>query len=232
MIKPISTGSKCLDEMMGGGLLKDGLTMIYGEPETGKTTLLMQCAANCAKQNLKTLFIDCDDTFSPLRLKQITSEKFSQFAQLLLLIKPQSFSEQATIVDHLSDYITRSFGLVAIDTFNSLYRLSTSDDSLKTFELSRELNRQMANLSQISKEKQIPIVLTSQVKSVLDNPNQSIAPVAHRVLKFWAKKTIALTLTENPQIIEASLEDNHNTQEASCYLRIAEIGIRDYDFPY
>ena len=59
----ISTGSKCIDSSLGGGISPETVILIYGEPETGKTTLAMQCAVDCAIQKLKILFVDCDNTF-------------------------------------------------------------------------------------------------------------------------------------------------------------------------
>jgi KaiC/GvpD/RAD55 family RecA-like ATPase len=60
MVK-IQTGCKYIDASLGGGISPETVTLIYGEPETGKTTLAMQCAVNCAS-NFK-VFVDCDNTF-------------------------------------------------------------------------------------------------------------------------------------------------------------------------
>jgi DNA repair and recombination protein RadB len=224
----ISTGSTCIDKNLEGGISPETITMIYGEPETGKTTLAIQCAANCAMQNLKTLFVDCDNTFATERLSQISREKFDQVAEQIILMKPKDFTEQTILVDHLEDYIAKNFGLVIIDTFNSLYRARVSETSAKgSFSVNRELNRQMAVLAQTAKTHHLPIIVTSQVKAVFNEPNVSVAPVATRVLQFWADNIIALKPTENPQIIKAVLEKNRNPQEATCYLRIAQTGIHD-----
>ncbi len=122
LIKKILTGCGCIDESMSGGISPGSLTLIYGEPETGKTTLAMQCAVNCAMQNYKTLFVDCDNTFSAKRLSQVSSGKFEEIAELMLLMRPTDFKEQTAVIDRLSEYIAKNFGLVVIDTFTSLYR--------------------------------------------------------------------------------------------------------------
>ena len=232
VMRKILTGCGCLDGKMDGGISPETITLIYGEAETGKSTLAMQCAANCAMQNLKTLFIDCDNTFSTKRLSQVSSGKFDEIAELIILVKPIDFSEQTVLVDHLPDYIAKNFGLVVFDTVNSLYRVKVAETSGKAFGPSRELNRQMAILAQMAKIQHIPIIVTSQVKSVFNEAYVSVAPVATRVVRFWADSIIALKPTENPTIIEAVLEKNRNTQESTCYLRIAETGIRDYESLY
>ena len=182
-------------------------------------------------QNHKILFVDCDNTFSAKRLSQVASGKFEEIGDLIILIRPNDFREQTAVFDRLSDYTAKNFGLVVIDTLTSLYRVKVAESSGKAFGLSRELNRQMAILAQTAKTQKMPVVITSQVRSVFDDPYVSVAPVATRVLKFWADTIIAMRLTENSQIIKAVLEKTgEKAQEVACYLRIGATGIRDYPF--
>ncbi len=230
MTNKISTGSYCIDSFLQGGLASDSITIVYGEPETGKSTLAVQCAVDCASKGLKTLFVDCDQTFSPKRLSQIAKDRFDKVAELIILIKPKDFTEQSVLINHLSDYTSKSFGLVVIDTFNSLYRAKISESTAKgSFTLNRELNKQMAELAQLARNQHLPIVVTSQVKSVFDDPFISVAPVATRVLQFWADTIIALNPAENPQTIKATVRRNRKPQEATCYLRIEQTGIQDVE---
>ena len=231
VIKKILTGCGCIDSNLGGGISPESVTLIYGEAETGKTTLAMQCAVNCAMQNLKTLFVDCDNTFSPKRLSQVASGKFEEIADLIILIRPNDFREQTAVIDRISEYTAKNFGLVVIDTLTSLYGVKVAESSGKAFRLNRELNRQMAILAQTAKTQKMPVVITSQVRSVFNDSYVSVAPVATRVLKFWADTIIAMKPTENAQTIKAVLEKtDEQAQEMSCYLRIDETGIRDYPF--
>jgi DNA repair protein RadB len=228
-MKMILTGCGCIDSNLGGGISPGTVTAVYGEPETGKTTLAIQCAMNCAMQNLKTLFVDCDNTFYAKRLSQLALGKFDEIAELIFLIKPKDFKEQTAVVDRLQDYTAKNFGLVVFDTFTSLYRAEVAEASGKAYGLNRELNRQLAIVAQTARIQRIPVILTSQVHSVFDNPMVSVAPVATRVLKFWSDAIIAMKPTENSQIIEAVLEKAPRMgTEAICPLRIQESGIHDY----
>lgn len=231
VIKKVLTGCGCIDSKLNGGISSGTVTLIYGEPETGKSTLAMQCAVNCAMQGYKTLFVDCDNTFSAKRLSQIASGKFEEIANLIILVKPANFKEQTALIDRIEAYTAKNFGLIVIDTFNSLYRAKIAATSGKPFSINRELNRQLAILAQTAKTQKLPAVITSQVHGVFDEPYASVAPVATRVLKFWADTIIAMKPTENSQTIKAVLEEkDENTQEAACYLRIDETGIRDCPF--
>ena len=224
----IPTGSKTVDEYLGGGLPTESISLIYGEAETGKTTLAMQCAVNCAKQACRTLFVDCDNTFSVERLSQITAKHFAETAELIILAKPHDFREQASIIDQLPVYVSNNFALTIFDTFTSLYRLIVSESPSKTFELNRELNRQLAVLAQIAKLNKIAVLITSQVHSVLDQVPASVEPVATRVLKFWASAIIALRPTENPQIVEMSIGKNPRKLLTKTHLlKIEKSGLHD-----
>ncbi len=226
----IQTGCKCIDTKISGGILPETVTLIYGEPETGKTTLAMQCAINCAIQNLKVLFIDCDNSFYAKRLAQISKDRFDEVAERIILVKPKNFKEQTVVVDQINDYATANVGLIIIDTITSLYgaRVSETPIKSKTFGINRELNRQLAILAQTTKIKKIPIIITSQVRSVFNDQSTSVRPVATRVLKFWADTIISLKPTNNSQTIKAVLEKAREIEEeVMCYIQIGEAGIQD-----
>jgi RecA/RadA recombinase len=227
----ISTGCRCIDNNLNGGISPDSVSLIYGEPETGKTTLAMQCAVSCGLQNYKTLFVDCDNTFSTKRLSQLSGVKFEQIAEQIILIKPKDFKEQIAVIDLIQDYTAKNFGLVVIDTLTSLYGAKVAETSGKAFSVNRELNRQLAILAQTVKIRKIPVILTSQVRSVFDHDNGSVRPVATRVLKFWADNIISLKPTNYPRSIKAVIEKScENTKEATCYVQILEKGIVDAEF--
>jgi DNA repair protein RadB len=229
VLERITTGCRTVDDALNGGLAAESISLVYGEAETGKTTLAMQCAVNCASRGYKTLFVDCDGSFSAQRLSQIASDQFKQIAELIILMKPNDFREQASIIDRLTDYLTVSFGLVVFDTFTSLYRLRIAESPSRTFELNRELNRQLAVLAQTARTQKIAVVITSQVHSVLDDVPVTVEPVATRVLKFWADTVIALKPTENPQVVEMVLEKNPlKLATRTCSMRMEEKGMREY----
>jgi RecA/RadA recombinase len=225
----IQTGCKCIDAYLPEGISPDGLTLIYGEPETGKSTLALQCAVNCALQNFKVLFVDCENTFSAKRLSQISGGKFDEVAERIVLLKPRDFREQTALIDGINGYLSKNVGLIVIDTFTSLYGAEVAEASGNAFKINRELNRQMAILAQTAKIQKIPVLLTSQVRSVItDDQAASVRPVATRVLKFWAEIIIALKPTEYPRTIQVILEKTRqNPKEATYYVQIVEKGIQD-----
>jgi RecA/RadA recombinase len=232
VVHKIPTSCVSLDRILTGGLQIGSVALCYGEAETGKTTLAIQCAVNCARKGLKTLFVDCDGTFSARRLSQIASKDFDKIAELVILMKPRSFREQTVVVEQLPEYIVKNFGLVIFDTVTSLYSVRVAESPEKTFELNRELNRHMALLAQIAKTQRIAVLITSQVRSVFNDTYVNVEPVGTRVLKFWADTIITLKPTESASIVKAILEKAPSKEEkfqpVTVNLKIEEAGIRDY----
>ncbi|UCD26661.1 MAG: AAA family ATPase [Candidatus Bathyarchaeota archaeon] len=222
------TGCPSIDKLLGGGFPSDGVSLVYGEAETGKTSLAIQCAINCARMGYKSFFIDSDDSFSSRRLSQIAHQDNEKVSPFIYLMKPTTFQEQSRVIDHLEEYTTRKFGLVVIDTIASLYRVKL-DGSKLTFALNRELNRQVALLTQFAKTRRVAALIISQVRNVFLEDRVNMEPVASRVLRFWSDIVLKLALTSQTRVIKALLEKHPERKgSTTCYARIEETGIRDY----
>ena len=83
--RAITTGCGTLDLLLDGGLLLGEVVLVYGEAETGKTTLAMQCAINAVRTGLKTLYVDSDGTLSPARLTQIAKSDWNEVASYIMV---------------------------------------------------------------------------------------------------------------------------------------------------
>jgi RecA/RadA recombinase len=222
----ISIGVECIDKAIGGGINPQTITLIYGEPETGKSTLAMQSAVHCTLQGKKVLYADCDNTFSAQRLAQLSGDRFDEVAERIVLVKPIDFREQTALLEHIEDY-TLGVGLIIIDTFTSLYSAKAAEHS-RAFGTNRELNRQLAVLAQTVKTKKIPLVMTSQVRSVINNEASEVRPVATRVLQFWAENILFLKPTELPKTIKVTVEKAPALlHSVVCYVQIGGNGIKD-----
>jgi RecA/RadA recombinase len=203
---------------------------VYGEAETGKTSLAIQCSVSNARKGLKTIFVDSDGMFSPLRLSHIAHDDFQDVSPLIFLVRPTTFQEQSFTIDHLEEYLSRGVGLVVFDTITSLYRVEFGSPE-DVFTLNRELNRQIACLAQIAKTHKVAILLTSQVRGVFVDDRVEIEPTAKRVLWFWSDVIINLKRRTYP-VIEASIEKAIERQlPVRCYLKIEKNGVHEHVQP-
>ncbi len=231
MRRAVTTGCEELDILLGGGLFFGEAVLVYGEAETGKTTLAIQCAVNAARMGFKTLYVDSDNAFNPIRLTQIAEIDRDEVASSIMVFNPQGFEEQSDVIDHLHVYLTGNTKLLIVDTITTLYRLEMGDKE-ETFLLNRELNRQLAFIVEVTRRKRIATFLTSQVRSIVDDGMEEespIEPVGTRVLKFWADKILRLERTARNSVIKVSLEKPTNTKgPLQAYLKISSEGIKDW----
>jgi len=229
-VRMVPTGCGSLDKLLGGGLLFGDVSLVYGEAETGKTCLSIQCAVNAARLGCKTIFIDSDGTFSPRRLSQIARHDLDEVSPFITLVKPSDFQEQALAIDRLDEYLTPSVGLVVIDTVTSLYRAEIGEEKEETFSLNRELGRQLASLAQVAKTGKVVTLLTSQVRNVFLEGFVEMEPVATRVLRFWSDTVLNLKPANPRNVLKVVLEKHSESKcPANCYLVIEETGICDYN---
>jgi DNA repair protein RadB len=224
----IPTGCISLDKLLGGGFPAEGVSLVYGEAETGKTSLAVQCAVNCARRGIKSLFIDTDGTFSYERLSQIAKYDYEKISPLMIIMRPTTFQEQSRAIDQLEKVITRKFGLIIVDTVTSLYRVEL-DDPQETYAASRELNRQLAVLTQIVKTCGVAALIISQVRSVPLGETIEIKPVATRVLNYWSDIVLDMKQTGQTRVIKV-LREKHPSIKGTgfIYIKIESTGITDY----
>lgn len=65
----IDTGIRELNRVLGGGLVKGSLTLISGEPGIGKSTLIIQAAANLAKSLGTVLYVSGEESEAQIKMR-------------------------------------------------------------------------------------------------------------------------------------------------------------------
>ncbi len=223
----VTTNCACLNRMLGGGIPKRQVTLAYGEANTGKTTLALQCAAALSRDNRKTLYVDCENSFSLERLAQIAAQDLPTISSHIFVFKLQRFHDQARLIEDLDRYVSKDVALIVIDPITSLYRLELQNPR-QVFALNRSLNRQIAYLTQTAKTHDVAVLIISQVHSIiLGNHDTLIAPVATRVLKFWSQSILKMQTAPQPSVRRVLLEKHPNPARtgAHCTLRLNRTGI-------
>jgi DNA repair protein RadB len=224
----VQTGCVSLDKLLGGGFPAETVSLVYGEAETGKTSLAVQCAVNCARRGFKSLFIDTDGTFSYERLSQIAEYDFEKISPFMIITRPTTFQEQSRAIDSLEKVITNKFGLIVVDTVTSLYRVELNDTK-ETYAANRELNRQLAVLTQIAKTCGVAVLVISQVRSVPFGETVEMKPVATRVLNYWSDMVLDMKQTGQTRVIKVLREKHPKIRGIGfVYVQIENAGITDY----
>ena len=191
------TGSKILDQMLEGGYEREIVTTIYGPAGSGKTCLCMLCAINVARLGRKVVYVDTEEGFSVERLKQITSSIHHDHKKILnniIFLKPTTFEEQKKCFERLRELANEKIGLIVVDTIAMLYRLELGK-SEDPKHINQELGRQIAYLTQISRLKNIPVLVANQVYADFDEKDK-VNMVGGDILKYSSKCLIELQLTQ------------------------------------
>lgn len=194
----IPTGSKILDLMLDGGYEKDVITTIYGPAGSGKTILCLLCSINVARTGKKIVYVDSEGGFSLERLKQIASHISQDYKKILddiIFLRPTSFAEQKKSFEKLKEIVNDKVGLIVVDTIAMLYRLELGKNE-DIHEVNIELGKQIAYLTEIARNKKIPVLLTNQVYTDFDDKGK-VNIVGGDILKYGSKCLIELQITPN-----------------------------------
>jgi DNA repair protein RadA/Sms len=65
----VSSGVAELDRVLGGGLVPGAVILLAGEPGVGKSTLLLEVAAQTARSGRRTLYVSGEESASQVRLR-------------------------------------------------------------------------------------------------------------------------------------------------------------------
>lgn len=200
----ISTGSYDLNKWLYGGYEKGIITMIAGSPGSGKTNMAILVACSQAKKGNKVIFIDTERGFSTDRVKQIVGENYQEILKNILLMEPSDFNEQKKLFTTLDSHLKKEqVSLIVVDGMAMLYRLERGDARINSdedvMEINREVARQMKILAEISKTKDIPIIITNQVYSGFQSEEdwkngleRETNIVGGDLFQYWSKCIIEL----------------------------------------
>ncbi|MEM0330494.1 MAG: DNA repair and recombination protein RadB [Archaeoglobaceae archaeon] len=166
----IPSGSKCIDSLLGGGIETGTITQLYGPSGTGKTTLCLMFAKNCAK-NYKVAYIDTEG-LSGERVKQVFQD-VSLFSNVFVQ-EVFTFRQQASALKEVEKLTkTEKIKLVIVDCFTSLYRSELEDES-RQIKVKRELTAQLTYLLGLARKLDLAVLITNQmftdVKTGIDKP--------------------------------------------------------------
>ncbi len=200
----LMTGSYDLNNWLEGGYENDILTLLYGPAASGKSNFVLLAACHNAKKGKKVVFVDTEGSFSIDRIKQITGGIPEFVLKNIIILKPINFKEQKkSFLRILKELKSENIGLIIVDSITMLYRLELADARKKGQEAVREVNNalleQVKALYEISRERNIPILITSQIyKDFLSEEDwiagkkAGVNVVGGDLLKYWCKCIIEL----------------------------------------
>jgi DNA repair protein RadB len=221
----VSTGSAILDALLDGGFEADTVTTVYGPSGSGKTNICIIAAVTVAKQGKKVVYIDSEGGFSVERLKQIMPDDYKSVVDNIIFLKPMNFTEQRNAFGKLSKLIDEDIGIIIVDTISMLYRLEIgqTDD---VYTVNKDLGMQISYLGEITRRKNIPVVVTNQVYSSFKE-TEKIKMVGGDILKYGSKCLIELQ--KGHQGIRKAILKKHRSiaEDREVVFKIINSGIEE-----
>jgi len=232
----ISTGSKNLDALLGGGFETQSVTEFHGAFASGKTQLAFQLAVNVQRPKEEggiggtCIFLDSEGTFRPERIVQIAESAGMDTKKVLkgiYVARCYNSDHQMVLADSLGELIKeKNVKLVIIDSVTSNFRADYSGrGELATRQ--QRLNRHLHTLQKLTDVFNVAVYITNQVMSRPDilygDPTR---PIGGHILGHFSTHRIYVRKSKGNTRI-ARMVDSPNLPESETVFKINESGILD-----
>jgi len=236
-ISQITTGTRNLNQLLGGGIETRAITEFFGEYRTGKTqichqlTVTVQLPPELGGLSGEAAYIDTEGTFRPERLIPIATKFGLDPKQALKNIhyaRTYNSDHQLHLAQTVEDLIQegKNIKLIVVDSIIGHFRAEyTGRDTLA--ERQQKLNKHLHTLLKLSELHNLAVVVTNQVMTKPDvffgDPTE---PVGGHITAHNCTTRIYLRRSKANQRI-ARLVDSPHLPEAETLFKIDEDGIND-----
>ncbi len=232
----ITTGSKKLDELLGGGIESQSLTEFFGKFASGKSQVGFQLCVNAQLPpengglGGKVIFIDSESTFRPDRVKQMAESVGldpKTTLENIFVQKAENSDHQILLVEKADQLIkNENVKLLIIDSLTSHFRADYIGRGALG-ERQQKLNQHVHKLQKLADKHNIAVYFTNQV---MDNPaimfGDPTMPIGGHVLAHAATYRVYLRKSKDDKRI-ARLVDSPNLPEREVVFKVTTEGIKD-----
>jgi len=233
----ISTGSKELDNLLGGGIETGAITEFFGQFGSGKTQIALQAAVNVQLPvekgglNGTAVFIDTEGTFRPERIMQIAAAKGldpKEALKNIMVARAYNSDHQMLLAEKAGEIAEeKNVRLVVIDSLTSHFRSEYSGRG-ELAERQQKLNRHLHSLQRnLADMHNIAVVVTNQVMA---NPGMMFGdpttPIGGNIVAHLSTYRVYLRKSKGNKRI-ARLIDSPYLPEGECVFEVGPDGISD-----
>ncbi|MFH1630663.1 MAG: DNA repair and recombination protein RadA [Candidatus Aenigmatarchaeota archaeon] len=232
----ITSGSKELNALLGGGIETQSITEAAGAFGSGKSQIGFQLAVNVQLPtekgglNGRCLFIDTEATFRPERIIQLAeAQKLDPKKVLNNIFIARAFNSdhQIVLLDKAKDIIKeKNIRLIIVDSMTSLFRSDYSGRG-ELAPRQQKLNRHVHALQKLADTNNLAIYITNQVMARPDvlfgDPN---TPIGGHILAHASTYRLYLRKSKQTKRI-ARLIDSPNLPEGEAVFNVTENGVED-----
>lgn len=235
----LSTGSKELDTLLGGGIETGSITEIFGEFRTGKTQLCHTLAVVCQMSfehggaEGKALYIDSEGTFRPERCKAI-AERFGLDPDEILdnvsFARAYNSDHQMKLLQQACALMAETrYAIIIVDSATALYRTDFSGRG-ELASRQQHMGQFLRALQRMADEFGCAVVITNQVVAQVDGGAMFAVdpkkPIGGNIIAHASQTRLSLRKARGENRI-CKVYDSPTLPEAEATFSISEGGIVD-----
>lgn len=233
----LSTGSKAIDELLGGGLETQTITEFYGEYGVGKSILSHQLCLNVQKPIEQgglgggALYIDTESTFRPewiVRMANSAGLDPSKAAQSIIYSEAFNSDHQILLLEKADKVILENkIRLIVVDSLTSHFRSEYLGREMLA-ERQQKLNSHLHRLVRLARAFNAVAVVTNQVMARPDAFfAQAVEAVGGHIVAHTSHTRVFLRRTASGPVRIAKLISSPYLPEGERIFKITEEGIKD-----
>ncbi len=138
------------DRVLGGGLVPGAVVLLSGEPGVGKSTLLLEVAANTAKSGKTVLYVSGEESVGQIRLR---AERTGAMSDHLFIASETDLSTVLGQIDAVSPQ------LLVVDSVQTIAAAEIDGAA----GMPSQIREVAANLIRVAKERAVPVILVGHV---------------------------------------------------------------------
>ncbi len=170
----LSTGSKEVDALLGGGIETQSITEVYGQYASGKTqwafqlSVMSQLPKEQGGLDGNVLYIDSENSFRPERIVQIANAKGLDAQKALkniFVARAYNADHQMLLAEKAHELVKeKNIKLVIIDSLTAQFRAEFTGRG-HLADRQQRLNRHMHTLQKLAEMNNVVLLVTNQVMS-------------------------------------------------------------------
>lgn len=236
-ISRLTTGSRELDELLGGGLETQTITELYGEYGSGKSQICHQLCVNVQLPPERgglgggALYIDTENTFRTERIVQMAEHlDFDPEEVIRNIIFAEAYtSDHQTFLVENADRVVKenNIRLIIVDSLTSHFRSEYLGREMLA-ERQQKLNKHMHKLIRLARAFNAVAVVTNQVMSKPDVFfGDAVHPVGGHIVAHTSHTRVFLRKSARGPVRIARLVSSPYLPEGEMVFKITEHGVED-----
>ncbi len=233
----LTTGSKALDELLGGGLETQTITEFYGEYGSGKSQVCHQLCVNVQLPaergglNSGVLYLDTENTFRTERIVQM-AQNFGLDPESVvknIVVAEAYTSDHQMFLLEKSDNIIKdnNIRLIIVDSLTSHFRSEYIGREMLASR-QQKLNKHMHRLIRLARAFNAAAVVTNQVMAKPDVFfGNAVHPIGGHVVGHSSHTRVYLRKSARGPVRIARLVSSPYLPEGERIFKVTENGIED-----